>query len=143
MSEAAWAYGTQMQMGDGGSPEAFTTIAEVMDIAAPPLTRDQIDVTNHDSPGGYEEIIPTIKRSGNVTFPVNWIPTDATHNHLTGLQYHYDAGDLVHWKLIYTDDANSVETFSGYVMGLQVNAPVAGALRNSITIKPVGVVLRP
>lgn len=143
MSEAVWAYGTQLQMGDGGSPEAFTTVAEVLDIAAPPLTRDQIDVFNHDSPGGYEEKIPTVRRSGNATFPVNWIPTDGTHDHITGLQYHYNQGDLVHWKIIYTDAGNSVETFDGYVMGLQVNAPVAGALRNSITIMATGVVARP
>jgi hypothetical protein len=45
MSLALAAYGAQLQRGDGGGPEVFTTIAEVTKIEGPPLKQDVADVT--------------------------------------------------------------------------------------------------
>ena len=60
MTSAIAAYGTLLKLGDGGTPENFTTIAEVRDIGGPELGADVVDVTSHDSPGAWEEVIETI-----------------------------------------------------------------------------------
>lgn len=143
MSDGFWAYGSLLQMGDGNTPENFTTVAEVLDFATPAATRDRIDMTNHSSPGGYEDKIPTLKRTGDVTFDVNWIPSDPTHDNATGLTSKYDSGDLVNWRIIASDEDQSEVLFAGYVMGFTGRLPVNGGGRGSVTIMPTGVVTWP
>lgn len=141
MTNAIWAYGTLFQIGDGLG--GFTTVAEVMDIKLPQLKRDIKEVTSHSSPNGYEEHIPTIKRTAEVTFNINYVPTDATHNDSTGLLSLYDSGALTPFKIVLTDVSASVWTFSGYVIGATADAPVNGQLAATVTIKPVGQVVLP
>ncbi|MEH0567811.1 phage tail tube protein [Streptomyces scabiei] len=43
------AFGTQLQRGDGATPEVFTPIANVTDITPPGIERETYDVTAHDS----------------------------------------------------------------------------------------------
>ena len=51
-----------------------TPIEEVRDISGPEFTLDMVDVTSHDSPNGYEEKKPTIKRLGDITFNMSAVP---------------------------------------------------------------------
>ena len=141
MTDAIWAYGTQFQVGDGLG--GFTTVAEVMDIRLPQLTRDTRDVTSHSSPNGYEEHIATLKRTAQVTFTINYVPTDPTHDDSTGLLSLYDSGDIIPFKIILPDDTNSEWEFDGFVVGATGSAPVNGQLTLDITIKPVGQVILP
>ena len=49
----------------GHDPQARAQlIAQVQDISGPDLSTDTDEITNHDSPDGVEEFIPTIKRTG-------------------------------------------------------------------------------
>jgi len=66
-TEAKWAYGTQLKKG-------ALAIAELTNINGLDLDADEIDVTNHDSPGGFEEVIRTIKRTGIVSLEGNFVP---------------------------------------------------------------------
>lgn len=66
-TEAKWAYGTQLKKG-------AVAIAELTNINGLDLDADEIDVTNHDSPGGFEEVIRTIKRTGVVSLEGNFVP---------------------------------------------------------------------
>ena len=138
MSGALSSFGTLLQMGDGGSPEAFTTIAEVGDIAGPELSVDTEEVTNHSSPGGYEEFIATIKRSGEVTFPINFIPTDATHNQVTGVLAAAKNRTLKNWRIVLTDAGPSRWQFAALVTGFSGASPVVGKQSAEITLKISG-----
>jgi len=132
------AYGTLLQLGDGGTPENFTTIAEVRDIGGPELGLDTVDVTSHDSPGAWEELIATIKRSGSVTFGINYIPTGATHDATTGLIASFAAKTRENFKLVFPDGLTTTWAFAAYVVGLSPSAPVAGELSASVTLKLTG-----
>ena len=138
MSNALAAFGTLLQMGDGATPEAFTTIGELGDIAGPALATDTEDATVHTSPGGYEEVVATIKRTGEITFPVHYVPTDATHNPTTGLLAAWAAKTLKHWKLIFPNAGVTTWTFSAYVTGFAPKAPVAGKLTADVSLKITG-----
>jgi hypothetical protein len=53
-----------------------TDIAEVGDISGLDLSTDLDEVTHHGSPDGVEERIPTIKRLGELSFPMNVVSAD-------------------------------------------------------------------
>lgn len=136
-SEAVAAYGTLLQMGDGGAPENFTTIAEVKDIQGPGLTRNTIDVTNHSSANGFEEFVLGIKRSDELTFTVNFVPTNPTHDESTGLWAEYVNGTRTNYRLVFPSALGQLE-FAAYVTGINPSAPVDGALEAEITLKISG-----
>jgi len=130
--------GFLLQVGDGGGPEVFTTVAEVKDIRGPEIKLDVIDVTNQSSAGGYEEVIPSIRRSGNVTFDCNFNPTDPTLDQTTGLLKDLNDRTLRNFRLLLNDADDQMWAFSGYVVGFDQTAPVAGVLNAAVTIKVSG-----
>ena len=138
MTNAIDAFGTLLQRGDGATPESFTTIGEVGDIEGPELETDTEDVTNHSSTGGYEEVIGTILRTGEVTFPVNYIPTNATHNATTGLLLDWKNKTLRNFQLVFPDGSSTTWSFSAIVTAFAPQAPVAGKLGADVTLKLSG-----
>ena len=139
MSTAATpAWSTLLKIGDGATPENFTTITEVRDISGPEISLDTADVTSHDSVGGWEEHIGTILRSGNVTFDINYQPTDATHDAGTGLIADMVARTLRNFELTFTDPGATTWSFSAIVVGFTPTMPVADELSASVTLKVSG-----
>lgn len=121
--------------GDAGP---FTTVAEVKDITGPAVSLDVIDVTNQSSPGGYEEIIPSIRRAGEVDFDVNFDPQSGTHDGTTGLLYLANNKVKVGWRLQLQDPGNHYWAFDAYVVGFQTKAPVAGVLTGTTKLRITG-----
>lgn len=64
---AKQAIGTLLKVGNGASPEVFTTIAGISSITGPQFTANEIDVTSHDTTGGYREKITGLKDAGSVS----------------------------------------------------------------------------
>lgn len=64
--------GTLFQRGDGLSPEAFATVAEIIQIIGPEMDGDFIEATTLDSPAGYDEFIPGPVAGGEVTLVLNF-----------------------------------------------------------------------
>lgn len=138
MTDAIAAFGTLLKIGDGGSPESFTTIAEVTTIGGPSLGLDTIDATNHDSTAGWEEVIGGILRSGEVTFDINYIPTDATHDASTGLIADMVARTKRNFELVFPDTGSTTWSFTGLVSKFAPSAPVDGKLSASVSLKLSG-----
>jgi hypothetical protein len=131
-------FGTLLKVGDGESSETFTTIFEVGDISGPGLGLDTEESTNHSSPGGWEEVIATILRTGEVTFPVNYEPTEATLNATTGLIADVVARTLRNFQLVFPDAGSTTWSFAAYVTAFEPGAPVNGKLTADVTLKPSG-----
>lgn len=139
MSVAISGPGFLLQLGDAaGQGGSFTTVAEVKDITGPSVSLDVIDVTNQDSPGGYEEIIPSIRRAGDVDFDVNFNPTNGTHDGTTGLVYLANNKVKRGWRLQLQDTGNHYWGFDAYVVGFQTKAPVAGVLTGTTKLRITG-----
>ena len=133
------ARGTVLRMGDGaGPPENFTAIARVIGINGSPLSLDTEDATDHDSPGGYEEVVATILRTGEVTFDVHFLPDSATHGTATGLIKKQVDRTLTSFELIFPNTAATKWEFSAFVTGFEPAAPHDGKLVASVTLKPSG-----
>jgi hypothetical protein len=78
MSNALNGTGILLKAGDGGAPEVFTTMVELVSLKPPQFSRNEIDVSNHVE--GQEAKILGMLRKGQVTGTCNWIPTDVTHS---------------------------------------------------------------
>lgn len=137
MTTAIAAYGTQLKMHDGGSPGTYATISEVKDISGPGYTRDTIDVTSHSSPDGWEEVLASFKRSGELTYDLNYNPDDPTHNIDTGVFSVLDSVDGKRsFQLVWPDDHGL--QFDALVTGFEPASPVTDARTASVTLKPTG-----
>jgi predicted secreted protein len=126
-------FGTKLQRGDGGSPEIFTAIANVKKIDGPEIKRDTIDTTDHDSPDEWEEVIGSIKRSGEIQLDLNYHPSK--HDVLVA-----DIGDKTprNYKIIFPDTALSTWTFQAIFIGFKPSAPSDDMLSATLTIKVTG-----
>lgn len=115
------AFGTQLQYGDGGSPEVFTSITALQDIEIPAGTADKIDVTTQDSTGGFKEYLQGLKDAGSFKVTCVYDPADLTHLAMNAL---YASGDWTNWKAILPTSPTHDITFTGYVAGADLKAPV-------------------
>jgi len=61
-----------------------TAYAQVTSIDGPELSLDTVDVTSHDSAGGWEEVVGTILRSGEISMDLVFDPAHATHKYAAG-----------------------------------------------------------
>lgn len=127
------ARGTLLQIGDGGGPEVFTTIAEVKDIQGPSFASDTVEVTNHDS-SAWKEYVTTLKDGEDVTFDVNFF------NHTTHQALWTDFNSQVrrNFKIVFPLSPVVTLAFAAYVSNIGHAAPVADVLSRSVTLKVTG-----
>ncbi len=139
MSNANFAQGTLLKLGDGATPvEGFTTIAEVTDIGGPSLALEIADVTNHSSLEGWREKIGTLLDAGEVSLSINYQPTHSTHNNTTGLIRDLRARTKRNFQLIFTDAGLTTWLFTALVTGFEPGEPIDGQLTADITLTITG-----
>lgn len=128
-SKAWWAYGSKLQIGNDGSSETFATVAELLDLAGPNMTKDGIEVTNHDSDDGWKERLPGFRDGGDVSFSANWLPQNATQDGVDGVLSKFDDDELHNWKIVTaggndgTEDGIEIE-FAAFVSQFAPTMPL-------------------
>lgn len=115
-------------------------IAQIQDIDGPELSTDTVEITNHSSPDNTEEFRPTIKRTGNVSFPLVFDPDNTGHQDLQAAQAARSKDSYV---MTYPDetgtaDAGASWSFDAYVVGFKNTSPVTGVLSADVTLKITG-----
>jgi hypothetical protein len=142
MAKSYAAKGVQLQMGDGATPENFTAIANLADVSGPSLALDTVEVTHHGSQA--KEFAATLVDGGDVSFPINWDPAEATHkNTAGGLSYALLNKQLKDFKIVYPDQAGSSIAFSAFVVGFEPDGPVTGKLSAKLKLRISGAVTMP
>lgn len=135
MTSAALGYGTKLKMGDGATPtENFADIAEIKDLN----DSDDIELreaTNHQSPGRRREYISGLIDGGEITFTVNFLPNNATHNRITGLKS--KLGTTVNFRLEEPGNATGYQ-FAAVVQNLGNAYPVDEIMEMTVTLKKTG-----
>jgi predicted secreted protein len=126
------AFGTILKRGDGGGPEVFATVGQVRSFGGPTLSLDTIDVTSHDSAGGWREFIASLLDAGEVTLEIIWDPDMTTH---VGLRTDMTSKIRRNFQLIFPDATATQWDFPAYVTGMSPTAEVDGALVATITLK--------
>lgn len=136
-SAAIWAYGSKLQIGDGATSEAFSDVAEITELTPPQMSRDDIDVTSHQSSDGYREFISGLRDGGEVSFKANWLPTNATHDGTTGLLESFNDNVNHNWKIILPSTLITI-SFSGFLTAFEPDLPIEEQAQLSGTIKVSG-----
>lgn len=127
-TEAKWALGSVLAVNG-------VDVAELVTIGTPQLDRDEEDVTNHDSPDAYEEMIMTLKRTGTVAVSGNYIAGNAGQLALATL---YDSGVLTPMTITLPNGL-AVWSFSAYVKGIRPTGDLTnGKIEFSATLRPSG-----
>lgn len=106
-------YGSLFQLNDGSG--TYTSIAEVVSIGAPGLSRKMIEATHLQSPSAAAETIAGIVEAGEVEIKLNFLPADATQTDLwASIQSQTDTGaeidtDIVRtYRIKFSDGSNFV-----------------------------------
>jgi len=122
-SEAEWAQGDEIRMGDGAEPtEAFTEIPELRNISFNRGTRVKVDTTHHQSVRPYRDNIATFLDNGQITADGNFLPNNQVHMDLEGhladdlpttFQYvvHATDGDVIYQGKAWVSQVNPTSNF--------------------------------
>jgi hypothetical protein len=124
---------THLQIGDGASPEGFTTILDVLELSAPGITLDVEETTNHSQADYYRRFAGTLLDAGEVTATVLYDPSNATH---VALVTDIQARTQRNFRLDFPGAATNARwSFAGYITGFAPETPTDAHLKAALTIK--------
>lgn len=127
-------YGSTFSIGDGASPEAFTAVGTVLGITPPSMNKEDVEVTNLQSPTRYREFVLGMKDSGEASFKVR-----ATSANLLAIQTEFAKEVDSNYKIVSNTELNSTWTFAGRFMSVQPGElNVDGTLEVDVTVKVTG-----
>lgn len=114
----------------------FETVANVTSIGGPDRSRETIDVTAHDSPGGWMEFIGGLKDGGEISLDINYDPAEDTHD----LDDDFDDGAPRNYQIVILPDTDDEHTWSikGIMTGLEDEFPYDDKMSRTMTIKISG-----
>ena len=135
MTIAISSHGTLMSRAPAATPSTFTTIAELQDITPPELSRNEFDATTQNI--NIDTYVLGVMRRGQMSLTLNFLPTNGTHDHLTGLQYALINNSIDGYKITFPD--STVWVMSGQVQGIKPKAPVDGKLSADVTFRFSGI----
>jgi predicted secreted protein len=143
MSNAWWAYGSELKIGNDGTAETFTKVAEIQDIDGPSMSKDTIEVTSQDSANGWREFIPGMRDGGEVGITANWIPASATQDGSVGVLSKFLDDDLHNWQIVTAGDGSSGSMdieFAAIVTDFNISLPMEEQAQVEFTLKISGAV---
>jgi predicted secreted protein len=130
-------FGTLFQRATTLTPgTTFETIANVTNIGGPERTRETIDVTAHDSPGGWMEFLGGLKDGGEISLDINYDPSESTHD----IDDDFDDTVARNYRIIILPDTDDEHTWS--IKGIMTNVgdefPYDDRMQRSVTVKVSG-----
>lgn len=128
--------GLLIQMGNGSSPETFTTVANISKMTEP-FKAKVVDVTNVSNI--WMQQIPTTLAIGDLALDLFWVMEDPTlNNSVLGLRYAFANKVLKDVRIIYPDGNLSTDAFQAYVTQYSVTGAVNGVFTASIILSGTG-----
>lgn len=125
--------GTTFLRGDAASPEVFTAVGDVVSIAGPNITKDEIEVTALDS--SAKEFIGALDDPGEITLELNWNPQDSEH---VNLRTDAEGSTVRNYRIVWSDVSSTQVDFAAEVMEFSVNAEANDAVKASVRLKVSG-----
>jgi hypothetical protein len=126
-------YGTTFTVGDGGSPEVFTELAEVTNVTGPAVVRETHDATHMGSPNRYREFVAGLVDGGEVTVDMNYVAGGATEILLNACLEQVAARN---YRI--TTPNTEVLAFSGFCTAKSAAIPLDDLMTLSATFKVSG-----
>ena len=125
-------HGTLLLVGDNGTPETFTPIAELKDFDWDGFERAVHDASSHTSQ--MSTPVGGLLKQGEFKFAFNYLPEDPTQDSTTGLYALLVSGETRNFQLTYPSPSTTKVQVTGFVSSVSVKAPVDGILGGEATI---------
>ena len=122
MTLAVLGSGATLQLGDGASPQVYTTIAEVMRCGPIGSSNPEVDVTNLDSTA--KEYIAGLADGNTVDFDVNWLVGNTEQ---TSLRTSQQAGSTINLKMVYPTSPETNAQFDLVLLDFEMGETTADA----------------
>lgn len=135
MTQAVSTAGAYIELGDGGSPEDFDEISEVVNIGGPNPDSEELDATHLRSPARTREYIQSFLLPGECPITVNWIASDPTHQALMDL---YASGATRNFVINYP--GGDTDSFAAYVKNRPSTENVGEVLRRTFALRVTGTI---
>lgn len=116
------------------TPTVFTDVAELGDITPPSLMRNEFDSTTQNE--NIDSYVLGVLRRGAMTMPINYIPSDATQDHITGLASLIINNTVTGFRVTFPE--GTVWIMSGRVQNFVPHAPKDGLMSADVTIRFIG-----
>lgn len=136
MTNARLGYGVKLFMSDGASPDTFTEIAEIKTLDDSDSV-DEVEVTNHQSPGSRREYIAGLISGDQIQFTVNYDPDGATHGTATGLRG--VIGSTRTFRLEEPGNTTGMQ-FAAVVLSCSRSYPVDNVMEMQVTLRKSGAI---
>ena len=125
--------GTIIRRGDGGSPESFTAIGEIVSFSGPGGQATVIDVSNLADTAKAK--LMGLKDEGSMTLSVNFDPSDSEQ---TSLRTDRTNRTERNFQLVFNDTSSTRFDFAAFVLGFVVNGSVDDKVSADITLEITG-----
>lgn len=132
-SSALSSQGMTLGVGDGASPEVFTSVAEIKSVDGPGGQANEIDVTDLSSTA--KEFQLGLQDEGDITLDINYIPANTQHAQLRSDRA---AGTIRNYQITFTDSPATTWTFAALVKGFSISNGVDGITGASVTLRVSG-----
>ncbi len=129
------AINTLLQYGNGGSPEVFTTIANVGDIPGPSMSATKVKTTSHSTGNPWGTSIPTVLEAGEAGVPVFYVAGSVTHLFLLN---EFRTRTIRNWRVTWPGTGNPTPAndlyfqCEGYISGFKFDSPVEGVQKATV-----------
>jgi predicted secreted protein len=137
-SPAVSAFGTLLKLGDGATPENFSTIAELKTISGPSLSADAIDVTVHNTPTPFRRFIAGLLDGGEVNFDIHFIPQDPSHSYSSGILKDMLDRTIRNIQIVFPDVGVTTWACPVIFTGFEMSSDPGDVLLASVTAKVAG-----
>lgn len=137
MTIAISSHGTLLYREVPVGSNTWEEIAEQGDLVPPETMRNEFDASVHNR--NIDDYVLGIFRRGATTMPLNFLPTNGTHDHLTGLYKDQIDNTIRGYKVVYPDTTEWI--LSGQVKNIAPKAPVDGKLAADVTFRFSGLMM--
>lgn len=107
----------------------WVNIGQVTNIDGPNKSRDSIETTALDTPGGYKTKIPGFREPGQVVLTMNF--TRATFDIMNA---DFESDDLQNYEIVWPDTDTTSEEFQGFVSAVGRATAVGDVVTANVTI---------
>lgn len=122
-------------IGDGASPEVYTSISEITNISGPGGGASEIDTTDLNSTA--KEFRLGLVDNGSINLSLNFIPANTQH---ALLRTRSISGAVNNFRMTFTDSPATLWTFAAFVQELSVENGVDGVTTGSVTLRVSGTI---
>jgi hypothetical protein len=122
--------GTDLKIGNGASPEVFTSIPQIVSIDGPSSARSEKTVTHLKSTA--VETSPGLRDFGSLNLEVEWDEGDTVH---AGLRTKFDAGTYHNFQLVDAGSPTKRYSFRGWVKSIPQKYGIDAVVMASVEIR--------